>query len=79
MYIYIEMLVPNSGVFGFLFTGFRDNDAKGNYGIMDQKLALEWVQQNIKNFGGDPTKVRCRDDAVIVLVVILSKHISRIR
>lgn len=29
----------------------------GNYGILDQIFALQWIQRNIKNFGGDPSKV----------------------
>ena len=40
---------------GFLSTG--DSASPGNYGFMDQTMALKWVQQNIHAFGGDPELV----------------------
>ncbi|XP_046360493.2 crystal protein-like [Haliotis rufescens] len=45
------------GALGFLVTGTEDGDAVGNYGILDQRLALKWVSENIKAFGGDSSRV----------------------
>lgn len=42
------------------FTGFlnlEDDVAPGNQGLKDQVMALKWVRENIKNFGGDPENV----------------------
>ncbi len=47
------------GVFGFLATEEMQNDegTAGNFGLLDQIKALEWVRQNIENFGGDPDNI----------------------
>jgi bile salt-stimulated lipase len=43
------------GALGFLSTG--DEVASGNWALKDQVLALQWVQDNIRYFGGDPDQV----------------------
>ncbi|XP_045468176.1 juvenile hormone esterase-like [Harmonia axyridis] len=43
------------GIFGFLST--QDDVVPGNNGLRDQIMALEWVKENIRAFGGDPNRV----------------------
>ncbi|HEX3785888.1 MAG TPA: carboxylesterase family protein [Pseudonocardiaceae bacterium] len=46
------------GAFGFLAdSALADHGASGNYGLMDQQVALRWVRANIGRFGGNPGNV----------------------
>ncbi|KAH8316737.1 hypothetical protein KR074_001570 [Drosophila pseudoananassae] len=43
------------GALGFASTG--DSVLPGNYGLKDQRLALQWIKKNIAHFGGEPENI----------------------
>ena len=53
------------GLLGFLAdnglyaekSGANNTGTTGNYGILDQIMALNWVKKNIAGFGGNPNKI----------------------
>ena len=43
------------GMLGFL--SLADANLAGNMGLLDQVMALKWVQNNVREFGGNPDRV----------------------
>ncbi|MBR5060555.1 MAG: carboxylesterase family protein [Prevotella sp.] len=59
--VVIVSIEYRTGALGFMAHPELTKESKdghsGNYGLLDQIFALQWVQRNITNFGGDPSKV----------------------
>ncbi|KAF1753555.1 hypothetical protein GCK72_020112 [Caenorhabditis remanei] len=67
------------GPLGFMTTG--DDVARGNYGLWDQTLALQWVQNHISSFGGDCDNVTISGNsagAMSVDLLSLSPHSNKL-
>lgn len=49
------------GAFGFFaypaLSTESSHHVSGNYGLMDQVAAIQWVHRNIRRFGGDPSQI----------------------
>ena len=59
--VVIVSIEYRTGALGFMahpeLTKENKEHHSGNYGLLDQIFALQWIQRNIANFGGDPTNV----------------------
>ncbi|MDR2389040.1 MAG: carboxylesterase family protein [Tannerellaceae bacterium] len=59
--VILVSIAYRTGALGFLalpeLSKESEQSISGNYGLMDQILALEWIKENIATFGGDPNKV----------------------
>lgn len=51
------MIQYRLGAFGFLSSEDVKRNGQLNAGLLDQRFALQWVQDHIQRFGGDPKKV----------------------
>ena len=57
----VILVVPayRVGMFGFFASPetMKESGTTGNWGILDQRMAFQWVQTNIASFGGDSSRV----------------------
>lgn len=53
----IELTHYQAGAFGFLSGSDLQCDGASNVGLLDQRLALDWVKEKIHLFGGNPKRV----------------------
>lgn len=59
--IIVVTITYRLGVFGYLandeLAAESENNTTGNYGLLDQIAALQWVNDNINSFGGDKNNI----------------------
>ena len=61
------------GALGWLNYG---DELEGNFGLSDQRMALEWVKKHVAAFGGDPTRVTVGGESAGAMRSVLSLSLS---
>ncbi len=81
----IVVVNPNYrlNIFGFLahpdLSAEAPYNSSGNYGLLDQVAALNWVKKNIAAFGGDPEKITIAGESAgsISVSMLMASPLSR--
>jgi hypothetical protein len=67
--------VDRLGMFGWL----TDDVESANAGLLDQRLALDWVQAHVGRFGGDPGQVTVVGSGELAGALMVSVHVVKSR